>query len=154
MLAIGAFNPHQRAQHLGVVIEPAVRFEGRIQCIFSGVAEGRMANIMGQAQRLGQVLVQPQGPGNHAADLRHFQAVGQPDAVMIAIRGDKDLGLVAQAAKGDRMDDPITVTLEFAARTTGQCAFECKLATARPRRIRGEGCPHAAASIHSTAASA
>ena len=36
---------------------------------FSGVAKGRVAQVMGQADGLGQVFVQPQRPGNGAGDL-------------------------------------------------------------------------------------
>jgi hypothetical protein len=76
------------------------------------MAERRMADIVRQAQRLGQILVQPQRPRDHAADLRHFQAVRQPHAIMIAIGRDEHLRLVAQAAERDRMDDPVAVALE------------------------------------------
>ena len=43
-------------------------------------------------------------------------AVGQADAEMVAVGGDEHLGLVAQAAEGDRMDDPVAVALEDVAR--------------------------------------
>ena len=35
---------------------------------------------------------------------------------MVAVGRDEHLGLVAQAAEGDRMDDPVTITLEGVAR--------------------------------------
>ena len=42
--------------------------------------------------------------------------MSQPDAEMVAIGGDEHLRLVAQSAEGDRMDDPVAVTLEGIAR--------------------------------------
>jgi hypothetical protein len=36
---------------------------------------------------------------------------------MVAVGRDEHLGLVAQAAEGDRMDDPIAVALKDVART-------------------------------------
>ena len=60
------------------------------------MAEGRMAEIMRKAQRLGQILVQPQRAGDHPPDLRDFEAVGQAGAVMIAIGRDEHLRLGLQ----------------------------------------------------------
>ena len=154
MLAIGAFQPHQRAQRLGIVIEPAVTVQRIAQRILAGVAERRMADIVCKAQRLGQVLVEPQRARDYPPDLRDFEAVGQPNPVVVAIGGDEHLGLVAQAAEGDRMDDPVAVTLERRARASSQRGFERKFAAARVRRVGGVGGNHASPRIQSTAASA
>ena len=155
-LAIGAFQPHQRAQAVGVVIEPAVSLHRRVQRFLAGMAERRVADVVRQAQRLGQVLVQPQRAGDHPADLRHFQAVGQPDAVVIAIRRDKHLGLVAQPAERDRMDDPVTVALIRAARAARNRFVSRKFSPPAARGIRGIGSAenHQSPKIQSTAASA
>ena len=67
---------------------------------------------MGEAERLGQILVQPERAGDGPADLRDFEAVGEADAEMIAVRRDEDLGLVAEPAERDGMDDPVAVALE------------------------------------------
>ena len=80
------------------------------------MAERRMAEVVGEAQRLGQILVEAERPGDRPADLRDFEAVGQPDPEMVAVGRDEHLGLVAQAAEGDRMDDPVAVALEDVAR--------------------------------------
>ncbi len=58
---------------------------------FSGVAKGRVTQVMGQADGLGQVLVQAQGAGNGAGDLRHLQRMGQPGAVQVPFRGQEYL---------------------------------------------------------------
>ena len=60
-----------------------------------------MADVMRQAQRLRQILVEAQCPRGGAPDLRDLQTVGQADAIMVAIGGDEHLCLVAQATKGD-----------------------------------------------------
>ena len=51
----------------------------------------------------------PSARGQRAGDLRHFQRVGQPGAVMIALVEHEDLGLVLQAAEGGGMDDAVAV---------------------------------------------
>jgi hypothetical protein len=71
-----------------------------------------MAEIVRQAKRLGKVLVQPQCPSDRPADLRDFEAMGQADAEMVAIRGNEDLRLVAEAAESDGVDDPVAVALK------------------------------------------
>ena len=71
---------------------------------------------MREAQRLGQILVEPERARNHAADLRDFEAMGQTGAVMVAVGRDEDLRLRFQPAEAHRMDDPVTVALERAAR--------------------------------------
>ncbi len=81
------------------MIEAAMRRHRRFQGVFAGVAEGRMAYVVGEAQRLGQILVQSQRARDAAADLRDLETVGQADAVMVAVGGDEYLRLVAQAAK-------------------------------------------------------
>ena len=56
---------------------------------------------------------------------------------MIAVGGDEHLGLVAQTAEGDRMDDAVAVALEDVARTArAAIGFRMK-AAARSRRMRG-----------------
>ena len=113
---IGRFQPGDDAQRMGIVVEPAGIAERRVERIFAAMAERRMAKVVGEAQRLGQILVEAERPGDGAADLRDFEAVGQADAEMIAVGRDEHLGLVAQAAEGDRMDDPVAVALEDVAR--------------------------------------
>ena len=79
---------------------PRARERG-VERLLAGVAERRVADVVRQAQRLGQVLVEPERAGDHAADLRDLEAVGQADAVMVAVGGDEHLGL-AGAGGGRR----------------------------------------------------
>ena len=127
---------------MGIVVKPAELAQRLVQRVLSGMAKRRMADVVGQAQCLGQVFVQPQGAGNDPADLGHFKTVGQADAVMVAVRRDEHLGLVAQAAEGDRMNHPVAVALEGAARPAGQQLLDRELPPAALRRITGERRPH------------
>ena len=57
-----------------------------VQCALSRMAKGRVPQVMGQADGLGQILVEAQGAGNGAGDLRNLQRVGEPGAVEVALR--------------------------------------------------------------------
>ncbi len=76
------------------------------------MAERRMAEIVGERQRLGQVLVEAERARQRARDLRHFERVGEPRAVVIALVEDEDLRLVLEPAEGGRMDDAVAVAPE------------------------------------------
>ena len=106
-----------------------------MQRILAAMAERRMAEVMGQAQRLGQILVEAQRAGHGPADLRDFDRMGQANPEMIAVGGDEYLRLVAQAAEGDRMDDPVAVALEE--RRAGPRGPRSSSAKARPRDCEG-----------------
>ena len=122
---------------MGIVVEPAGIGERGVQPLLAGMAERRVAEVVGQAQRFGQILVEAERPGNGAADLRDLDAVGQPDPEMVAVGGDEHLGLVAQAAEGDRMDDAVAVALEDVARAARAGIDLSMKASARSRRLRG-----------------
>ena len=76
------------------------------------MAERGVAEIVRERERLGEILVEAEGAGDGAGDLRDFEAVRQPRPVEIALVIDKDLGLVLQAAESSRMDDAVAVALE------------------------------------------
>src|SRR3954469_5312455 len=101
------------------MVEPAALVERRLQRVFAGVTEWRMADIVRQAQSFGEVFVETQRARDGAADLRDFQAMCQPDAEMVAIGREEDLGLVPQAAEADRVDDAVAVALKRVARAAG-----------------------------------
>src|SRR3546814_10096167 len=102
---IGAFDPRQRAQRVAIMVKAAMRLHRALERILPRMAKGWMADIVRETQRLGQILVEPERAGDAAADLRDLDAVGQANAVMIAVGRDEHLRLVAQAAKGDRRDE-------------------------------------------------
>ena len=80
----------------------------------AGMAERRMAEVVRQRQRLGQILVETQLARHRAGDLRHLEGVRQPGAVVIALVIQEHLRLVREAAERGRVDDPVAVALEFA----------------------------------------
>jgi hypothetical protein len=82
------------------------------------MAKGRMAKVMSQAQCFGEVLIQAQGPRHRPPDLRDLQAVREADSIMIAVRRDKNLRLVAETAEGDRVDQSVAVALKDVPRPT------------------------------------
>ena len=77
------------AQALAVVGEPA-RAEP-VERSLPRVAERRVAQIVAERDGLGQILIQAQRAGNRACDLGDLQRMGQAGAVVVALRGQKDL---------------------------------------------------------------
>ena len=95
------------------------------------MAERRMAEIVGQRQRLGQVLVEAQLARDGAGDLRHLQRVRQPRAVVVALVEHEHLRLVGEPPEGRRMQDAVAVALERAARRAlGSASRRPRLGTA------------------------
>jgi hypothetical protein len=94
------------------MVEPAGIGHRRLKRILPGVAERRVAEIVSETERLRQVLVESKGAGHRAADLRDFDAMGQADAVVIAVRRDEDLRLVTKTPEGDGVNNPVAIALE------------------------------------------
>ena len=101
-------------QRVLVVLEAraAALAQSRVECLLARMPEGRMAEVVPQPDRLGQVLVEPEGAGDGAGDPAGLQRVGQPGSVVVALRRDEDLGLVLEPPEGLRVDDPVAVALE------------------------------------------
>src|SRR6266511_6283985 len=78
----------------------------------AGVAEGRVAEVVAQPDRLGKVLVQAERARHVASDAARLQRVRQPGAVVVALGRDEDLGLVLQPPERLRVDDPVTIALK------------------------------------------
>lgn len=72
-----------------------------------------MAQIVGQGNGLGEILVEPQGTSNGAGDLGNLDAVGQAGAEEVTLVIHEDLGLVLEPAEGRGMDDAVPVALEL-----------------------------------------
>ena len=108
---IGAFECVHDAEGLDVVLEPAVVPHQVVQHLLSRVAEGGVAEVVGQRDRLGEVLVEAERPGDRPRDLRDLEGVREPGAVVVALVVDEDLGLVLEPAEGARMNDPVPVAL-------------------------------------------
>ena len=96
------------------MIEALEALHAGVEHIFASVPERRMAEIVGDAQAFGEIVIEPHHPRHAARDLRDLERVRQPGAVMIALMGDEHLGLAAQAPEGAGMDDAVAVALERA----------------------------------------
>ena len=83
-----------------------------VQGSFARMAKRRVAQVVCQADGLGQVLVEPQRPGNGPGHLGHFQRVGQASAVKVTLRREEDLCLLFEAAERLAVDDAVPVPLE------------------------------------------
>ncbi len=134
VVGIAAFQQGHDAQRLGVVVEAAVGLHAGVQRLLAGVAEGRMAEIVRQRHRLGEILVERQRPRERPGDLADLDRMGQPRAEMIAVERHEDLRLVREAAEGGRMDDAVAVALELAARRRRRLGDRAGRASARRRR--------------------
>ena len=144
------FQRIHHAQALQVVLKtPAHDIAGQQRCsgqtrlrlrhaigqrILAGMPERGVSQIVGQRHRLHQVLIQPQGPGNAAAQLSHLKRMRQPGAKQIAFVVQEHLGLVDQASKGGGVNHPIAVPLKRIA--CGRIGFS-KPPPARQRRVTG-----------------
>ena len=105
-------QPGQQPQRLGVALEAAAALAELGQHPLAVVAERRVAQVVGQRRRLGDVGVGAECAGDVAGDLRHLEAVGQPVAgEVVALRPDH-LGLGREPAGRGRVHDPGAVPLE------------------------------------------
>ncbi len=57
-IGIAPLQPRQHAKSLIVVREAAPRLDRRIERFLAGMAEGRMAEIVRQSERLGEIFVE------------------------------------------------------------------------------------------------
>ena len=76
-----------------------------------GMAERGVPQVVPQGDGLGQVLVEPERPRDRAGDAGHLQRVRQPGAVVVALRGDEDLGLVLEPPERLAVHDAVAVAL-------------------------------------------
>uniref|UniRef100_A0A0N5A0R2 Phenol hydroxylase n=1 Tax=Parastrongyloides trichosuri TaxID=131310 RepID=A0A0N5A0R2_PARTI len=116
---IAGFQLGYDAEALDVVIKAAERLHLFMQFVLARMAERRVSQIVGQGDRLGQIVVQPQGVGQRSGDLRHLKTVRQPGAIMVALMRHKDLRLLLQATEGGGVDDAVAVAGEGGAGAAG-----------------------------------
>ena len=98
------------SQALLVVTEPAGH--ERVEHALAGMAERRVAEVVAQRDRLGQLLVQPQHLGDRARDLRHLERVRQARPVVVAGRREEHLRLVLQPPERLAVNDAIAIVLK------------------------------------------
>ena len=83
----------------------------RIKDIFSCVPERGMSYVMTKSKRLDEVLIQAQGGGDRAGNLRHLDRVGQPVTEMIGKWSSKNLRFVFESAERSRVNDAVSIPL-------------------------------------------
>ena len=103
-----------------------------------GVPERRVAKIVRERDRFGQVLVETQIAGDGATELRYFQAVREARAEQIAFVIDKDLRLVFETPEGRGMDDAVAVALVLAASARRRFRVAAAARVLRPGGVDGE----------------
>jgi len=108
------------AQTLQVVLEPAPLAHAVVQRLLPRMAKRRVPEVVRQADRLHQILAQPERACNRAPELRHLQRVREPCAKQIAFVVHEHLCLVFEPAECRRMHDAIAVALVVAARRIGR----------------------------------
>ena len=131
---VSAIKLGDDAERVGIVIEAAMSLHAGVERVLAGMAEGRMAEVVGKRDRLGEVVVDPERPRQRPGDLRHFDAVGEAGAKMVSVVGDKDLGLVGEPPKRRGVDDAVPIALELASRRRGRLGDE---PAGRTRRVGG-----------------
>ena len=107
-------------QGVAVVVEAAEAVQARIERVLAGMPEGRVAEIMAERDRFGQVLVEPKGAGQRAGELRDFYRMGETGAEMIALVVHEHLRLVGKPPERRGMDDAVAVALERVSRRRGR----------------------------------
>ena len=110
--AVALLELVDHAQRLQVVLEAAVLLHALVQRVLPGVPERRVAEVVRQRDRLDEVLVDAELPGDRATDLRDLERVRQARAEEVAFVVDEDLGLVLEPAERAGMDHAIAVALE------------------------------------------
>jgi hypothetical protein len=76
------------------------------------MTERGMAQVVGQADGLHQVLIRAEGAGNGTAHLGHLQRMGQAGPEIVTLVIEEHLGLVFQPPEGGGMQDSVAVSLE------------------------------------------
>ncbi len=100
------------------------------------MTERRVAEVVREADRLGERLVELQGAGDAATDLRDLDRVREARAVEIAFVVHEHLGLVDEAAEGVGVDDAVAVALERRAGGSLWLGQAPPARSARARRVR------------------
>ena len=105
------------------------------------MAERRVPEIVSERDRLGEVLVESEGTRDGARDLSDLERVGQAGAVVVAFRGEEDLGLVREAPERFGVEDLVAVALEIVAQDVRGGRAVASLAVGGERRLERQQRP-------------
>ncbi len=134
------------AQRLQVVLEAAELAHAIVERVLPRVAERRVAEVVREADRFDEVLVQRQRARDGARDLRDLERMRETRAIEVALVVHEHLGLVDEAAERGRMDHAVAVALELGAirrRIFGVAPARAR-STNAPRTARARGRTRAA----------
>ena len=125
------------AQRVLVVAEAAVEAlaQRAVERRLAGVPEGRVPEVVAEADRLGEVLVEAQRARDGARDPDGLERVREARAVVVALGRDEDLRLVLEAPERLAVGDAVAIALEGAAQPARGLLDE---PAARLRRAHGE----------------
>src|ERR1700682_634391 len=104
------------------------------------MADARMAEMVGQRQRLGQIFIDAERARQRPRHLRDFERMGEAGAVVIALVEHENLRLVLEAAERGRMDDTVAVAAEGAAALADRLRVQPPAALLRIARKRRAEC--------------
>src|SRR5271169_517986 len=110
----------------------------RVQRLLPSMPKRWMANVVHQRQRLDQIGVEPELPGNCPRNLGHFNRVRKPVAEMIRVSPREDLGLRLQPTEGASMYDAITIALKIVAVRMRRLRMAAAARLLHPHRIVSE----------------
>ncbi len=113
------FEEFDDAKALAVVLEAAGFFHEAVEDGFAFVAEGGVAEVVGEGDGFAEVFVEAEGAGDVAGDGGDFDGVGEAGAEVVAGAVEEDLGFVFEAAEGAGVDDAVAVALEMGAPVGG-----------------------------------
>ena len=82
-----------------VVVEPAQALHAALQLVLAGVAERRVAEVVGQGHGLRKVVVEAERARQRAGNLGHLQGMGQAGAVIVTPVRHEDLALALEPAQ-------------------------------------------------------
>lgn len=114
-VGVGVFEELDDAKGVAIVVEAAVVAHELVEGDFAGVAEGGVAEVVGEGDGFGEVFVEAEGAGEGTGDLGDFDGVGETGAVVVGIFVEEDLGFGFEAAEGGAVDDAVAVALEAGA---------------------------------------
>jgi hypothetical protein len=83
-----------------------------VERLLAGMPERRVAEVVAEADRLDEILVQPERPRHPACNRSPLERVREPRPEVVALRVDEDLRLQPQPAERLRVDDAVPVALE------------------------------------------
>ena len=121
-----------------VVPEPAAEplADGVVEGLLARVPEGRVPGVVPEADRLDEILVEPQRTSDDARDRGRLERVRHARAVVVALRVDEDLGLALEAPERLRVDEPVAIALERRPHAAGLLRAEPASRLVRPHRER------------------